>query len=81
MNATSSSVLPLTAIAFLFTPKQWRDWFGFDSALQILEAARVAKCRREVMVLNDELRPVGWDSMGAPLYSHQLPTPPVAPAF
>ena len=74
MNTTRSSVLPLTAIAFLYTPKEWLGMFGFDSALQILQAHREAKSRRDVVVLKDELEPVGWDSMGAPLYAHQVGT-------
>jgi hypothetical protein len=73
MNATASSVLPLATLAFLLKPKQWVDYFGFENAMQILEASRIAKCRREVLLLNTELTPVGYDSMGAPLYPHQLP--------
>jgi hypothetical protein len=56
MNATTSSVLPLTAIALCLTPKQWLDWFGIVDALAILEAQRIARCRREVL-LNAELKP------------------------
>ena len=72
MNASRASVLPLTAIAFLYTPKEWLNMFGFENALQILEAHRVAKSRRDVAMLKDELEPVGYDGFGAPLYGHQL---------
>lgn len=74
MNATTSSVLPLTAIAFLYTPKEWVGMFGIDSALQILQAHREAKSRRDVRVLNDELELVGFDGFGAAIYAHQVGT-------
>ena len=73
MNTSRSSVLPLTAIAFLYTPKEWLNMFGIDDAMAILTAQRQAKGRRDVQVLKDELEPVGYDSMGAPLHAHQLP--------
>lgn len=56
MNTSRSSVLPLTAIAFLYTPREWLSMFGIVEALEILEASRVAKCRREVLV-QGELKP------------------------
>jgi len=74
MNTTRSSVLPLTAIAFLYTPKEWLSMFGIDDAMDILTAQRQAKSRRDIMLLKDELTPIGYDGFGAPLFGHQVGT-------
>lgn len=78
MNATASSVLPLTAIALCLTPKQWFDMLGFEWSMEILQAQRQARSRREAILDMIDTpwfypTPIGYDSMGAPLYPHQLP--------
>lgn len=73
MNTSPASILPLTAIALCLTPGRIYELLGFERSLEILEAVRVQRNQRECARLQDELEPVGWDSMGAPLYAHQLP--------
>ena len=82
MNATTSSVLPLTAIALCLTPARIYELLGFEWSIACLEAARRAKCRREVRAINEELEsaPVRHDNYGAPVYSWQEPTQPAAGA-
>lgn len=76
MNTTPASVLPLKAIAFLFTPAQWVDMFGLDNAMDILQAQRQARSRREAIEDMAETpwfepKPVRIDSMGSPVYEWQ----------
>lgn len=70
MNATASSVLPLTAIALCLTPARIYELLGFEGSLEILDAVRVQKNQRECARLQAELEPVGYDGFGAPIYQH-----------
>jgi hypothetical protein len=80
VNATTSSVLPLTAIALCLTPRQWVTMLGQVCATQVLETVRQQK-NRDIVQGRTQYReptwfdptPVAYDSMGAPLYPHQLP--------
>ena len=73
MNTSTASVLPLTAIALCLTPARIYELLGLEWSIACLEAARQARSRREVLLLKDELEPVGYDGFGAPLLAHQLP--------
>jgi hypothetical protein len=80
MNATTSSVLPLTAIALCLTPKQWVTMLGQVCAVQVLETVRQQKNRDIVQGRTKyheptwfEPGPVAYDGFGAAIYQHGLP--------
>ena len=50
------SILPLRTIATLVELPTAFAWFGFDGALEVLEASRTARTNQQMQHLHDELK-------------------------
>lgn len=72
LSPEPNRVLTLTGIAQALSMADIYRMLGLETACDVLEAVRVARNRRTVRALKDELEPVGYGTLGEPLYAHQL---------